>query len=79
MGGQKVRISGCTLSRVETPKRGRGRPPTGETPKRYFRAGQIWDDAVAIAHERGETVTALAIRALEREVARLRREKKANE
>jgi len=56
---------------MDTPKR-RGRPPTGETPKRYIRAGQVWDDAAALAHAQGETMTAFVIRALEREIRRLR-------
>ncbi len=59
---------------TRTPKRGRGRPATGQTPKRYIRAGDIWDEAAGLADERGETMTALVIRAIEREVARLRRE-----
>lgn len=58
---------------TDTPRRGRGRPATGQTPKRYIRAGAIWDEATAMAEERGETMTALVIRAIERELARLRR------
>jgi hypothetical protein len=57
---------------MDEPKR-RGRPPTGETPKRYIRAGAIWDEAVSLAKERDETMTSLVIRAIEREVRRLRR------
>lgn len=54
--------------------RRRGRPATGETPKHYFRAPQdFWNDVVATAHANRETVTALVIRAIEREVARLKR------
>jgi hypothetical protein len=56
----------------EAPRR-RGRPATGETPKRYIRAGAIWDEATKLAEERGETMTALVIRAIEREVRRLHR------
>ena len=56
-------------------KRPRGRPRTGVTPKRNIRIGPIWDEAAALAAERGETMTALVIRAIEREVARLRRTK----
>jgi hypothetical protein len=55
-----------------TPNR-RGRPATGQTPKRYIRAGAIWDEAAALAAERAETMTTLVIRAIEREVQRLRR------
>ena len=51
----------------------RGRPATGQTPKRYIRAGAVWDEAVELAEERGETMTALVIRAIEREIKRLRR------
>lgn len=53
-------------------KRGRGRPATGTTPKRYIRAGRVWDDAAAIAEQRGETMTALVTRAIELELIRLR-------
>lgn len=55
-----------------TPKL-RGRPATGQTPKRYIRAGHIWDEAAEVAAERNETMTALVVRAIEREVKRLRR------
>ncbi len=51
----------------------RGRPATGQTPKRYIRAGAIWDEATELATQRGETMTALVLRALEREVRRLKR------
>lgn len=54
------------------PKNKGGRPATGETPKRYIRAGQIWDDATAVAERRGETMTALVLRAIEAELLRLR-------
>lgn len=53
-------------------KRGPGRPRTGVTPKRNIRVGQVWDDAAAIAAERGETMTAVVARALQRYVARHR-------
>jgi hypothetical protein len=56
------------------PKRGPGRPATGQTPKRYVRAGHIWDEATELAKGRGETMTDLVIRAIEREVARLKRQ-----
>lgn len=60
-----------------TDKRPRGRPPTGETPKRYARVGPLWDRCVALAGQRGETMTAFLIRALEREEEReLRRHRK---
>lgn len=52
----------------------RGRPPTGQTPKRYARIGPLWDRLAARARARGETMTALVVRALEREEARLDRD-----
>lgn len=76
MGGQKGRVSGCTLTGMDTEKRSRGRPATGETPKRYIRAGEIWDEATALAEKRNETMTALVIRAIEREVDRIHREQR---
>jgi hypothetical protein len=51
----------------------RGRPATGQTPKRYIRAGAIWDEAAALAKQRRETMTTLVIRAIEREVRRIER------
>lgn len=54
----------------EAPRR--GRPPTGVTPKRYLRVGALWDEATNLARERGETMTALVTRALEREVERIK-------
>jgi hypothetical protein len=57
---------------METGKR-RGRPPTGETPKRYLRMGPLWEEASQLAASRGETMTALVTRAVEREVRRIRR------
>lgn len=60
---------------VDTPRRP-GRPATGETPKRYIRAGQIWDDASELASQRGETMTAFVLRAIENEMQRARRERK---
>ena len=51
----------------------RGRPATGQTPKRYVRMGPLWDDAAALAHDQGETMTSLVERAIRREVERLRR------
>lgn len=52
-----------------------GRPPTGETPKRYFRApDSLWSEVAALAKQRGETITAFVLRAVEREVRRVRRQ-----
>lgn len=61
------------LSTVEE-KRPRGRPRTGVTPKRNVRIGQVWDDAARIAAARGETMTAVIDRLLQRYVARHRGE-----
>ena len=52
------------------PKRPRGRPPTGVTPKRNIRVAAVWDDAAAIANARGETITSVIEAALRRYVAR---------
>lgn len=53
---------------------GRGRPATGQTPKRYIRAGHLWDEAVELAESRNETMTAFVVRAIEREIKRVKRE-----
>lgn len=55
-------------------KPGRGRPATGQTPKRYIRAGHVWDEATELAESRNETMTAFVVRAIEREVRRVKRE-----
>ena len=55
-------------------KRRPGRPRTGVTPKRNIRVGQVWDEAAAIAAARGETMTAVIERALQRYVTRHRPE-----
>ncbi|WP_427422639.1 hypothetical protein [Lysinibacillus fusiformis] len=59
--------------RVDSQKK-RGRPATGETPKRYIRAGQIWEDCAQLAENRGETMTAFVLRALENEKERVQGE-----
>jgi len=65
MGGRKVRVSGCTIKSVTTPKRPRGRPPTGQTPKRYFRApDELWNPAIAKAHAEHTNLTAVLNEAL---------------
>lgn len=57
------------------PRKRPGRPvTTGKTPKRNLRVGELWDEAAAVAEGRGETMTALVIRAVERELERIRRE-----
>jgi len=53
-------------------KRRPGRPRTGVTPNRTLRVGPVWDAAAAIAAERGETITSVITRALERYVVRHR-------
>lgn len=55
-------------------KRARGRPATGITPKRNIRVGAIWDEAEKVAKRRQETMTVFVIRAIEREVQRIREE-----
>lgn len=55
-------------------KRGPGRPATGQTKQRIIRAGDIWDEGTAVAKQRGETMTDLVLRALERELKRLKKE-----
>jgi hypothetical protein len=55
-------------------KRGPGRPATGQTPMRKLRAGAVWDEATVLAKGRKETTTAFVIRAIEREIARVKRE-----
>lgn len=61
-----------------TPKRGPGRPRTGVTPKRNIRIGRVWDDAAAIAAARGETMTTVVERLLQRYVARNRIDQSAD-
>lgn len=59
----------------DTPPKRLGRPPLpgGPKPARHARIGAVWDEAIAVATERGETMTAFVERALERELRRLRR------
>jgi hypothetical protein len=60
------------MTDTQQPRR-RGRPPTGETPKHYFRAPQaLWDDVTTTALANKESATALVIRAIERELQRLK-------
>ena len=62
------------MTEQETPRRGPGRPPKpeGAKPKRNIRIGPIWDEAAAIAEQRGETMTAVIDAALRRYVSRHR-------
>lgn len=47
-----------------------GRPATGQTPVRTLRLGSIWDEAKAIADQRGEKMTAVVEDALRRYIKR---------
>lgn len=58
---------------AEIPPRRRGRPATGETPKRNVRIGGIWDECVTQAEADGESMTQFVAEALTRELARRRR------
>lgn len=50
---------------VDAPKRGRGRPATGETPKRYFRSpDELWLPAKAKAEGEGTNLTTVLNEAL---------------
>ena len=62
----------------ESQGRPRGRPRTGVTPKRNIRVGTIWDTAAEIAASRGETMTAVVERALQRYVSRHRPDRTAD-
>ncbi len=49
---------------MEEEKRPRGRPPTGETPKRNIRIGPVWDEVAGYAAEDGEKMTTVVERLL---------------
>lgn len=53
-------------------KRGPGRPATGQVPVRTVRIGAAWDEAHAIAKERGEKFSDVLDTLLKRYVARHR-------
>lgn len=62
------------------PKRGRGRQvTTGVTPTRSIRMGVTWDEATALAKERGEGMRAFTERALELEIRRIRRVERSHD
>lgn len=68
---------GCTLNRMEDqpPKRGRGRPATGLTPKHNLRIpDDIWNAAAERAKQERTTVTAVIVETLRRYGARTTRE-----
>jgi hypothetical protein len=46
-----------------------GRPATGQTRMRSFRMGPVWDDARAVANERGENLRDVIERYLRRYIA----------
>jgi hypothetical protein len=49
-----------------------GRPATGQTPVRTVRIGPVWDEALAIAKERGDRMPVIIEAALRRYIARHR-------
>ena len=52
--------------------RGRGRPATGETPKRYFRADdELWSQISAAAEHQNESVSGYIRRVLARDAKRV--------
>lgn len=53
-------------------KRGRGRPATGQTPQRYFRADdELWAQIVSAAELSGETASEYIRRVLARDAKRV--------
>lgn len=46
-----------------------GRPATGQTPVRTLRMGPVWDEARAVAKERGENLRDVIERYLRRYIA----------
>lgn len=58
----------------ETAPRRRGRPATGETPKRNVRIGAIWTEGEALAAKLGITMTAYVEEALKRHNAKAERD-----
>jgi len=53
-------------------KRGPGRPATGQVPVRTVRIGPVWDEAYALAKERGDRMPDVIEAALKRYIARHR-------
>lgn len=51
-----------------------GRPATGQTPVRTVRIGPVWDEALALMHERGDKMPHVIETALKRYIARHRTE-----
>ena len=54
----------------DQPKRGRGRPATGQTPVRTIRVGEVWDQAQKVARARGESMATVVADCLRRYVKR---------
>lgn len=59
---------------TEPTRRRPGRPATGRQPTRSVRIGPVWDEAMAIAKGREESLNQVITRALESYVRRHRRE-----
>ncbi|HKT03495.1 MAG TPA: hypothetical protein VJT31_28540 [Rugosimonospora sp.] len=59
---------------TEVPRRGRGRPRSGVTPKRNVRIGEIWTQGEELAALLGTTMTAYVEDALRRANKRVERE-----
>jgi hypothetical protein len=57
----------------ETAPRRRGRPATGETPKRNIRMGQTWTDGEELAGQLNMTMTAYVEEAIREKNARAER------
>lgn len=57
----------------QQPRR-RGRPATGQTPKRNVRIGDVWDQGERLAAALGVSMTAYVEEALRRENARVGRQ-----
>ena len=61
-----------TKSKRRSKPRKRGRPATGQTPKRYFRIkDETWEQIVAAAGASGETISAYLRRVLLRDSQRV--------
>ena len=71
VGMQVLSGGSCdTFLGMEQVKKGPGRPATGQVPVRTVRVGAIWDEAYALAKNRGDRMPDLIEQALRRYVAR---------
>lgn len=59
---------------MEQEPRRRGRPATGQTPKRNVRIGDVWDQSERLARALGMRMTAYVEEALRRENRRVGRQ-----